>query len=102
MSIDMHGITTSPPITRDSEEYTVAKLDIDDYREDLANFELTPEQEIELLSTLWQIMATMVDIGWGVDNVQLMIPDLFNRESAIVKEHTIENDIGKDGVDAGS
>ena len=53
----------------------------DEYRHHLEEFELTRAQENELLETLWQIMSMMVDIGWGVDNIHLMLPELFNQES---------------------
>lgn len=53
----------------------------DDYRHHVQEFGLTQAQEDELLETLWHIMSTMVDIGWGVDNIQIMLPKLFNRES---------------------
>ena len=50
------------------------KLDPDDYRADLAEFDLTKEQQDELLQTLWNIMSMMVDLGWGLDSVQLFSP----------------------------
>ena len=56
----------------------------DDYREDLGAFELTKEQENELLQTLWNIMSMMVDLGWGLDSVQLFDTsngDKFDAES---------------------
>ncbi len=59
--------------------FPTLKLNPDDYREDIAEFELTREQEDELLSTLWNMMRTFVDIGWGVDTVQLFLPDLFEK-----------------------
>lgn len=54
-------------------------LNPDEFRDDLAEFELTREQENELLQTLWNIMSTMVNIGWGVDSVQMLLPDLFEK-----------------------
>ena len=56
-------------------------FNLDEYRHHLEEFELTRAQENELLETLWQIMSMMVDIGWGVDNIHLMLPELFNQES---------------------
>lgn len=47
------------------------KLDPEEHRDKLAALELTKEQENELLQTLWRIMSTMVDLGWGLDTVQL-------------------------------
>ena len=46
-------------------------LDPDEYREHLEDFDLTAEQENELLAVLWNIMRTFVDIGFGLDSVQV-------------------------------
>ena len=43
----------------------------DDYRDDLNEFDLTEEQENELLEALWNIMSSFVAIGFGLDSVQL-------------------------------
>jgi hypothetical protein len=43
----------------------------DDYREELAAFDLTEAQENELLAVLWNIMASFVAMGFGLDSVQL-------------------------------
>lgn len=48
----------------------------DDYRDDIAALGLTPEQENELLTTLWEMMRTMVEIGWGVENINKIFPAL--------------------------
>jgi len=55
------------------EEHTWAplKIDLKEYSEDLKEFDLTEEQKIELLETLCSIMRSFVDIGWGLDSVQL-------------------------------
>lgn len=50
----------------------------DIYREDIASLNLTREQEDELLQTLWEIMRTMVEIGWGVDTINSLLPELFD------------------------
>jgi hypothetical protein len=49
-------------------------LDCDAYRADLADFELTAEQENELLSILWDIMRTMCDLNLDMDAVQMIVP----------------------------
>jgi len=84
MNIDTHLTADTPPISNGSVGYPVAEFDADQYRHHLDEYELTQAQEDELLEALWHIMSTMVDIGWGVDNVQRMIPELFNRESSPV------------------
>lgn len=46
----------------------------DDYREDISAFNLTRKQEDELLLTLWEMMRTMVEMGWGVDTINRILP----------------------------
>ena len=53
------------------------KLNPDEYREELAEFDMTKEQQDELLQVLWDIISTFVNIGWGVDTVQMFLPDIF-------------------------
>lgn len=43
------------------------ELDIERYRADLAGFDLTPDQQRELLETLWSIMRSFVELGFTVD-----------------------------------
>jgi len=57
------------------------ELDPDKYRKHLGECDLTEAQQNEVLQVLWQIMSTMVDIGWGVDSVQMFLPDLFKKAS---------------------
>ena len=54
-----------------------ATPDLDTFRQDLTELDLTDEQAKELLQTLWHIMSMFVDIGWGVDSVQQLLPDLY-------------------------
>ena len=49
----------------------------DIYREEIACLNLSREQEDELLQTLWEMMRTMVEIGWGVDNIHSLLPEFF-------------------------
>ena len=53
-------------------------LDPDKHRHHLAGYGLSPEQEQEVLATLWEIMRTMVDIGLGFDVVSQAIPALLD------------------------
>ena len=57
----------------------VPKLNLEDYREDLAGFYLSQEQEEELIQALWMIVCTLIDIGFGFDAVQQVIPDYLQR-----------------------
>lgn len=51
-------------------------FDADKYRRYLEEMTLTPEQESELLAVLWDIMSTMVDIGFGEHSVQRVMDSL--------------------------
>ena len=42
------------------------------------DFEMTDAQKVEFLRTLWDIMATFVRLGFGVESV---LPSLFQRAS---------------------
>lgn len=48
------------------------KCDIEKYREHMQEFDLTAEEEAELLKNLWLIMAAFFDLGFGVDSIQLL------------------------------
>ncbi len=108
--------TSPPPMpgttqSNNDKAWPTLKLNPDDYREDLAEFALTEEQENELLQTLWHIMSTFVDIGWGVDTVPLFLPDLFEKagqdsgkllqqkETKTVNQAASKNIAGKDEND---
>lgn len=43
------------------------EADIEEYRHELAEFNLSREAETQLLTTLWHIMAAFVDKGFSVD-----------------------------------
>ncbi len=53
-------------------------LDYDAYRADLAELELTKEQEDELLLILWNIMCTMCDLSLDMDSIHMIIPAILN------------------------
>lgn len=48
------------------------QLDLEKYREHVKDFDLSEEEQAELLKTLWHIMAAFVDMGFGVDSIQLL------------------------------
>lgn len=48
-------------------------LEIDDYRADLAGFDLSPEQASEVLQYLWNIVKMVVDAGYGLDGASLVL-----------------------------
>jgi hypothetical protein len=59
---DTPGYTSTPP------------CDPDKYRVYLEDTELTEDQQRQYLKTLWSIMATFVELGFGLDSVQRVIP----------------------------
>ncbi len=48
------------------------KCDVEKYRDHVREFDLTPDEEAELLKNLWLIMAAFVDLGFGVDSIQIL------------------------------
>ncbi|NQZ10814.1 MAG: hypothetical protein HRT35_26985 [Algicola sp.] len=74
-----------PPIKHgDDQAFPTLPLDPDLYRAHLAGLDVTDEQANEFLQTLWTIMHTMVDIGMGLDTVQLFIPP--NAEKPMIEQ----------------
>lgn len=91
-------MTSKPPPSFDNSTDAAInpiKLDADLYRDDLSTLDLTDAQKDELLETLWNIMITMVDIGWGVDSVQVLMPSLFN-ELAPDSQNLLDSDKTKE------
>ncbi|GEM_PF-1387200 len=82
-----YELTKSNPLTAnelDIKTPIVPKLDIKKYQPHIEEFDLTDEEQRNLLETLWSIMTSFVDIGFGVDVVQLLFKraasDSFNSE----------------------
>jgi len=73
-------------------------LNADHYRDDLRELSLSKEQEDELLQTLWNIMGIFVDIGWGVDSVQVILPELFGAATTNYSElpKPVKQETGED------
>lgn len=67
---------SSPELASDYQSLPILKLEADEYRDDVAAFGMTKAQEDEFLQALWQIMCTFVDLGWGLDSVQMLLPEL--------------------------
>jgi len=70
-----------PETSEPSDDKPLPKLTLnpDRYREHLSEFALTIEQQNDMMQVLWNIMNTFVDIGWGVDTVQMFLPELFEK-----------------------
>ncbi len=69
------------PDTNIKTNSTPLEVSPDDFLHHIEDFDLTVEQQKELLQTLWNIMSTFVDIGWGVDTLHLFLPELFNAQN---------------------
>lgn len=54
----------------------VPPLDVDKYRKFVEDMDISDEECVELLRILWSIMATFVDLGFGVESVQRCLPAL--------------------------
>ena len=78
----MRDLEINTPVT-DTDNQTVKPpvFNPDDYRDELNDLDLTDEQAHELLSILWNIMSTMVDIGWGLDATQLVLGQIFSEQN---------------------
>lgn len=69
---------------------------LNEYREFLDEYELSEEQKHELLQTLWWIMVSFVDVGFGIDSVQRCLPaleeiSLANGENALEQSIPIDD-----------
>lgn len=64
------------PTLQSPKGYDLPAFDPARFAHHLENTDLTEEQQIELLRTLWWIMAAFVDLGFGVDSVQRVLPGL--------------------------
>jgi hypothetical protein len=63
--------TPDPPESTRGYAIMPLQLDPEEYRECLKDFDLTEAQQNELLEVLWNIMRTFVEIGFGLDSVQM-------------------------------
>lgn len=52
-------------------------LNPEEYRHALADLDISQAQQDALLYALWHIISTFVDMGWGVDTVRIVLPELF-------------------------
>jgi len=73
-------------------------LDVERYDAYLANSDLTEEQKQAFLETLWNIVVSFVDMGFGMDATQAACGQLLQtafedtlRDSDMVKSDTLPN-----------
>ena len=51
-------------------------FDPERYAHEIAHLDLTEEQAAEYLRTIWEIMKAFVDLGFGVDSIHHVLPEL--------------------------
>lgn len=71
--------------------YPSIEFDGDKYRSDISEFDLPDEQANQVLKALWDMMVMMVDLGWGVDSVHMLFPDLFENAGSDSGKSVKEN-----------
>ncbi len=77
-------------IIETSERLPALQIDVQQFQSYLDDLDITEESKIELLETLWSIVVTFVDMGFGIHPVQ-----------QVMEEQLIENkhkEMEKDGA----
>lgn len=59
----------------------VLALDADAYRQYVEDFDLSEDQENELLQAIWTIIVQFVDLGFGIESVQQVLEDKKHTDS---------------------
>ncbi len=78
---DKFGLNEQWLTAQDQPVIEPPQCDLKKYNEHVKDFNLSEEEEAELLKTIWQIMAAFVDIGFGVDSIQLLPSSSEKQES---------------------
>lgn len=71
-----------------------------EYQEYVEEFDLTDDQKNELLATLWHIMASFVDLGFGVSSLHHVLPALAQISSNCESHEIEENNTTENFKDA--
>ncbi|VAW75398.1 hypothetical protein MNBD_GAMMA13-701 [hydrothermal vent metagenome] len=66
--------------------------DLDKYREHVEDFDLSEADQTELLQILWSIMAAFVNLGFGVDSVQLLKAEASQPEDGLQVRKETDHD----------
>jgi len=70
-----HPIIEETAETDEPEREAAYDLDAEKYLAELADFDMTEEQQIEMLQMLWSIMRTFVELGFDLKNCELFRQD---------------------------
>ncbi len=94
---DKNSNTHPPPeniLSQENQAMPELALDRDKYRDDLTEYDYTPEQENQMLQAIWDTMNMMADLGWGVDSVHMIFHELFENNGSdsdkLIKENISE------------
>ncbi|MDJ0921878.1 MAG: hypothetical protein QNI84_12185 [Henriciella sp.] len=82
---DEKGAMT-PSDTADAVRTHAPDLDLAKYLTKLDALDYTEEQKAELLNTLWEIMRSFVELGFGGDSMQMIMPIIFGEFSAAASD----------------
>ena len=77
------------PLSQDAQRPAVPKFDPAKYAPHTEDFDMTEAQQEEYLRTLWSIMAAFVDLGFGVDSVQRVLP-VFQESASGTLENAVK------------
>ena len=78
--------------------------DIEKYRKYVDKFDLTEDQKVELIHTVWRIMESFVDRAFGIDSVQQILEareagDSIDESNRVESEEPIISDTFKDATE---
>lgn len=69
------------PTIDDGRRYPGAQtVDVAKYLPYIREIDITDEQRAELLAALWSIMSAFIELGWKIESLPMLIPEL--QESA--------------------
>ncbi|MGE4069860.1 MAG: hypothetical protein AB7E72_01640 [Lysobacterales bacterium] len=86
----------SIPDTQSGSTLQPPTLDIDHYRQGLADTELSEEAQREILSFLWELARSVVDAGFGLDAASMVLGAATRQLFAEAAEHTTADEDDND------
>lgn len=79
---DFMGEFHEPTLEESNAQYVLPpNLDLEKHRDELKKYKLSKQEETEFLQTLWNIMRTMAEMGWGIEQSQTILNGLFDKAS---------------------
>ncbi len=68
---------TSETTSRASGKDYTLEVDLDYYQSYLDDLDISEEQKREVIEALWTIVVAFVDLGFGINTVQNVLPDQY-------------------------